>query len=84
MLSVLHSLLPNEQRTEHKLSVFVFKIICHQTYTYLSNLLHIYSPSPQTRASADTRILGIPICRAMSNGQRYLSLVSRFGLAVRR
>ena len=44
---MLHSLhwLPIEQRIKYKLSLLCFKIISHQAPIYLSELLHLYTPS---------------------------------------
>ena len=44
MLHSLH-LLPTKQRIEYKLSLFCFKIISHQAPIYLSEILHLYTPS---------------------------------------
>ena len=59
---MLHSLhwLPTEQRIEYKLSLLCFKIISHQAPIYLSELLHLYTPSRQLRSSEDTRAFRMP------------------------
>ena len=49
-------ILPVEQRIEYKLSLLCFKIISHQVPIYLSELLHLYTPSRQLRSSTDTRV----------------------------
>ena len=69
---MLHSLhwLPNEQRIHCNLSLLCFKIISHQAIIYLSDLLHLYTPSRQLRSPAGTRVFRIPSFRAKSNGQR--------------
>ena len=72
MLHSLH-LLPIEQRIEYKLSLLCFKIISHQAPIYLSELLHLYTPSRQLRSSTDTRVFGIPSFRTKSCGQRSFS-----------
>ena len=59
--------LPIEQRIEYKLSLLCFKIISHQAPVYLSELLHLYTPSRQLRSSTDTRVFSLitliaPIC----------------------
>ena len=77
---MLHSLhwLPVEQRIEYKLSLFYFKIISDQAAIYLSERLHLYTPSRQLRSSADTRVFRIPSFRAKSSGQRFLLLGSSY------
>ena len=72
---MLHSLhwLPNEQRIDCSLSLLSFKIICHQAIIYLSDILHLYTPSPQLRSPTDTRVFRTPSFRAKSNGQRSFS-----------
>ena len=72
---MLHSLhwLPTEQRIEYKLSLLCFKIISHQAPIYLSELLHLYTPSRQLRSSTDTRMFRIPSFRTKSCGQRSFS-----------
>ena len=59
---MFHSLhwLPIEQRIEYKMSLFCLKIISPQAPIYLSELLHLYTPSRQLRSSADTRVFRIP------------------------
>ena len=59
MLHSLHWLLI-EQRIEYKLSLLCFKIISHQAPIYLSELLHLFTPSRQLRSSTDTRVFRIP------------------------
>ena len=73
--SMLHSLrwLSIEQRIEYKLSLICFKIISHQAPIYLSELLHLYTPSQQLRCSTDTREFRIPSFRTKSCGQRSVS-----------
>ena len=77
---MLHSLhwLPIEQRIEYKLSLLCFKIISHQAPIYLSELLHLYTPSRQLRSSTDTRVFRIPSFRTMSCGQRSFSYQAPF------
>ena len=72
---ILHSLhwLPIEQRIEYKLSLLCFKIISHQAPIYLSELLHLYTPSRLLRSSTDTRMFRIPSFRTKSCGQRSFS-----------
>ena len=69
---MLHSLqwLPTEQRIEYKLSLLCFKIISHQAPIYLSELLHLYTPSQQLCSSTDTRVFRIQSFRTTkSSGQ---------------
>ena len=55
MLLSLHWL-PVDQRIEYKLSLLCFKIISHQASTYLSELLHLYTPSWQLLSCADNLV----------------------------
>ena len=66
-------ILPIEQRIEYKLSLLCFKIISHQAPIYLSELLHLYTPSWQLCSSTDTRVFRIPSFRTKSSGQRSFS-----------
>ena len=50
-----------------------FKIISHQAPIYLSELLHLYTPSRQLLSSTDTRVFKIPSFRTKSSGQRSFS-----------
>ena len=50
-----------------------FKIISHQAPIYLSELLHLYTPSRQFRSSTYTRVFRIPSFRTKSCGQRSFS-----------
>ena len=50
-----------------------FKIISHHAPIYLSELLHLYTPSWQLRSSTDTRVFRIPSFRTKSCGQRSFS-----------
>ena len=72
MLHFLHWL-PIEQRTEYKLFLLCFKIISPQAPIYLLELLHLYTPSRQLRASTDTRVFRVPSFRTKSCGQRSFS-----------
>ena len=47
----------------------------HYCWYYLSELLHMYTPSRDLRSSADTRILKIPCSNSKAFGQRSFSLV---------
>ena len=72
---MLHSLhwLPTEQRIEYKLSLLCFKIISHQAPIYLSELLHLYTPSRRLHSSTETRVFRIPSFRTKPRGQRSFS-----------
>ena len=72
---MLHSLhwLPIEQRIKYKLSLLCFKIISHQASIYLSELLHLYTPSRQLHSSTDTQMFRIPSFRTKYCGQRSFS-----------
>ena len=72
---MLHSLhwLPIEQMIEYKLSLLCFKNISHQAPIYLSELLHLYTPSRQLRSSTETRVFRISSFRTKSCGQRSFS-----------
>ena len=72
MLHFLHWL-PIEQRFKYKLSLLCFKIISHQAPIYLSELLHLYTPSRHLRSSTDTRVFRIPSFRTKSCGQHSFS-----------
>ena len=69
-----HSLhwLPTEQRIEYKFSLLCFKI-SHHSPIYLSEHLHLYTPSRQFRSSVDTRVFRIPPFRTKSSGRRSFS-----------
>jgi len=72
---LLHSLhwLPVDRRIDYKLSLLTFKSFNNQAPAYLSDLLHVYTPSRQLRSSADTRLLRIPHVRTKTFGQRSFS-----------
>ena len=52
---------------------FCFESLSGSATTYLSDLLHLYTPSRQPRSSADTRVLRIPPFRTRFSGQRSFS-----------
>ncbi len=72
---LLHSLhwLPIEKRIDYKLSLLCFKSLNDLGPTYLSDLLHLYTPSRQLRSSSDTHLLRIPRFRTKTAGQRSFS-----------
>ena len=55
------------------MSLLCLKIISHQAPIYLSELLHLYTPSQQLRSTTDTRVFRIPSFRTKSCGQRSFS-----------
>ena len=62
-----------EKRIDFKLASLCFKSLNGSAPTYLSDLLHLYTPSWQLRSSADTRVFRIPSFRTKSSGQRSFS-----------
>eukprot|EP00745_Piridium_sociabile_P040659 TRINITY_DN786_c0_g1_i8.p1 TRINITY_DN786_c0_g1~~TRINITY_DN786_c0_g1_i8.p1 ORF type:complete len:1132 (+),score=124.07 TRINITY_DN786_c0_g1_i8:119-3397(+) len=72
---LLHSLhwLPVSKRIDYKLSTLTFSAVSGSGPEYLSDLLHIYTPSRQLRSSSDTRLLRIPHVRTKTYGQRSFS-----------
>ena len=59
ILQSLHCL-PIRARIQYKLSTLCFNVITGTEPQYLSELLHLYTPSRDLRSSADARILKIP------------------------
>ena len=74
---ILQSLqwLPIRARIQYKISTFCFNVITGTGQQYLSELLHLYTPSRELRSSADTRILKIPRSNSKAFGQRSFSHV---------
>ena len=74
---ILQSLrwLPIRARIQFKISTLCFNVITGTGPQYLSELLHLYTPSRDLRSSADTRILKIPRSNFKAFGQRSLSHV---------
>jgi hypothetical protein len=78
---ILRSLhwLPVTSRVQYKVLS-----ICHTCLSsstgpvYLSELLHLYTPSRQLRSSADTKLLRIPTVRTKSFGERSFSYQGPF------
>ena len=56
LLEKLHWL-PISERTKYKVDCMCFSAINGSGPAYLSELLHVYTPSPTLRSSSDTRIL---------------------------
>ena len=76
---LLHTLhwLPIEKKREKKIN-FKLASLCFESLngcapTYLSDLLHLYTPSRQLRSSVDTRVFRIPSFCTKSSGQRSFS-----------
>ena len=72
---LLHSLhwLPVQQRISHKTATLCYKSLDASCPQYLSDLLHLYTPSRQLRSSTDSRIFTIPTVRTKTFGQRTFS-----------
>ena len=69
---ILQSLhwLPIRARIQYSISTLCFSVITGAGPQYLSELLHLYTPSRDLRSSADTRILKIPRSNSKAFGQR--------------
>ena len=67
--------LPIRARIQYKISTFCFNVITGTGPQYLSELLHLYTPSRDLRSSADTLILKIPRSNSKTFGQRSFSRV---------
>ena len=65
--------LPVRARISHKTACLCFKAITSSTSAYLSDLLHLYSPSRSLRSRADTRLLKIPLRKCKTKGDRAFS-----------
>ena len=65
--------LPVRARISYKTVCLCFNAITSFTRAYLSDLLHLYSPSRSLRSSADTRLLKIPLYKCKTKGDRALS-----------
>ena len=56
--------LPMNSRIQYKIALTCLHIICGTAPPYLSELLHLYFPSPSLRSASDTRIFRVPrVCR---------------------
>ena len=51
--------LPISSRIQYKIALICFHIVSGTAPTYLSELLHLYSPSRSLRSAADTRIFRV-------------------------
>ena len=69
---LLYSLhwLPVHMRNGYKISSLCFKVLESTAPSYLSDLLHAYTPSRQFRFSSDDRLFRVPRVRTKSYGQR--------------
>ena len=54
----------------YKTTCLCFNAITSSTPAYLSDLLHLYSPSRSLRSSADTHLLKIPLYKCKTKGDR--------------
>ena len=72
LLRSLHWL-PIHKRIHYKIALLCFKSFNNLAPSYISDLLHVYTPSRQLRSASDTRIFRIPSCRTKTHGQRSFS-----------
>jgi len=68
--------LPISERIKYKTACMCYNAITGSVPSYLSELLHLYSPSRSLRSSSDTRMLKIPRFNHKTHGFRTFS---RFG-----
>ena len=61
------------QRIKHKVACICFSAINGSGPAYLSELLHVYTPSPTLRSSSDTRMLEIQQYKRKTHGFRIFS-----------
>ena len=62
--------LPVRARISYKTAYLCLNAITFSTPAYLSDLLHLYSPSRSLRSSADIRLLKIPLYKCKTKGDR--------------
>ena len=69
---LLHTLhwLPVSYRIQYKILSLCYTSLSGDAPVYLSELLHLYTPSRQLRSSSDTRILRLPRMNTKTFGQR--------------
>ena len=69
---LLHSLhwLPVHLRIDYKISSLCFKVLESTASSYLSDLLHVYTPPRQLHYSFDDQLFCVPHIRTKSYGQR--------------
>ena len=65
--------LPVRARISYKTACLCFNAITSSTSAYLSDLLHLYSPSRSLRSRADTRLLKIALRKCKTKGDRAFS-----------
>ena len=65
--------LPVRTRISYKTACPCFNAITSSTPAYLSDFLHLYSPSRSLRSSADTCLLKIPLYKCKTKGDRAFS-----------
>lgn len=73
ILRALHWL-PVQYRIDYKILLLVFKCLHHLAPSYLSELIHVYSPSRVLRSS-NLNILAVPCTRLKRRGDRAFSVV---------
>ena len=74
LFSIPYKWLPTgKKRIDLKLAPLCFKSLNGSAPTYLSDLLHLYTPSRQLRSSTDIRVFRIPSVRTKSSGQHSFS-----------
>ena len=73
LFSILYTGYQLKKKIDFKLASLCFKSPNGSAPTYLSDLLHLYTPSRQLRSSADTRVFRIPSFRTKSSDQRCFS-----------
>ena len=62
--------LPISSRIQYKIALVCFHIVSGTAPPYLSELLHLYSPSRSLRSAADTRIFRVPRMGRRTLGER--------------
>ena len=65
--------LPVRARISHKTACLCFNAITSSTPAYLSDLLHLYSPSQSLYSSADTSLLKFPLYKCKTKGDHAFS-----------
>ena len=72
ILRHLHRL-PDRARISYKIACLCINTITSVAPAYLSDLLHLHSPSRSLRPSADTRLFKIPLYKCKTKGDRAFS-----------
>ena len=67
--------LPISSRIQYKIALICFHIVSGTAPPYLSELLHLYSPSRSLRSAADTRIFRVPRMGRRTLGERSLRYI---------